>query len=127
MIPKLLYYLTFLLYNCSIPFTAEIGEGTTLGYGGMGVVIHARAKIGRNCLIAQQVTIGGRSHIPEVPVLGDNVYVGAGAKILGSVHIGSGSVIGANAVVIQDVPARSVAAGVPARIIKQDIDIGDYM
>lgn len=126
-LPKLIYYLIFLLYNCSLPYTAKIGKGTRLGYGGMGVVIHARAVIGSNCLIAQQVTIGGRSRIAEVPVIGDNVYIGAGAKVLGNVKVGSGSVIGANAVVVHDVPPRCVAAGIPARIIKENIDISKYV
>lgn len=121
-LPKLIYYIIFLLYNCSVPYTANIGKGTRLGYGGMGVVIHARAVIGSHCLIAQQVTIGGRSRIAEVPVIGDNVYIGAGAKVLGNVRVGSGSVIGANAVVIpHDVPPRCAAARIPARVIKEHI------
>lgn len=63
----------------------------------------------------------------EVPVIGDNVYIGAGAKVLGNVKVGSGSVIGANEVVVHDVPPRCVEAGIPARIIKENIDINDYV
>jgi serine O-acetyltransferase len=126
-LPKVIYYTIFLLYNSSIPFTADIGRGTKFGYGGMGVVTHARSRIGQNCLIGQQVTLGGRSHIYEVPVLEDSVYVAAGAKILGNVHVGEGAIIGANAVVIHDVPAHSVAAGVPARIIRENVDVNDYV
>lgn len=84
----------------------------------MGVVIHSRAVIGKNCKIAQQVTIGGRSGIYEVPVIGDNVYLGAGCKVLGNVIIGNNVVVGANAVVIRSVPDNAVVAGVPAKIVK---------
>ncbi|WP_437731640.1 serine O-acetyltransferase [Sorangium sp. So ce1335] len=118
-VPRLLYWLIFLLYNSSIPPSAEIGAGTRFGYGGMGVVVHARARIGRNVTIAQQVTIGGRSGHHEVPVVEDDVYLGAGAKILGPIRIGRGAVVGANAVVIKDVPAGATVGGVPARILKQ--------
>ena len=79
-------------------------------------------------MIGQQVTIGGRSHIFEVStIMGDRVYIGGGAKILSNVHVGDGAVIGANAVVIHDVPAHSVVGGVPARVIKENIDINDYI
>ena len=117
----------YLLYNCFIPYTCEIGKGTTFGYKGMGVVIHSRAKIGENCLIAQQVTIGGRSKIYNVPVIGNNVYIGCGAKILGDVVIGDDCVIGANAVVIHNVESGSVVAGVPARVIRTGIKMEDYV
>ena len=117
----------YLLYNCFIPYTCEIGKGTTFGYKGMGVVIHSRAKIGENCLIAQQVTIGGRSKIYNVPVIGNNVYIGCGAKILGDVVIGDECVIGANAVVIHNVESGSVVAGVPARVIRTGIKMEDYV
>lgn len=108
----------FFLYNSFIPYTCSIGDGTTFGYKGMGVVIHARAVIGKNCTIAQQVTIGGRSGIYEVPVIGDNVYLGAGCKILGNVKIGNNSIVGANSVVIHDIPENAVVAGVPAKILR---------
>ena len=126
LLPKLLWGLGYLCFNAHIPYTAEIGEGTQLGYGGMGIVIHGRTKIGRNCLIGQQVTIGGKSRHYEVPVIGDNVYIAAGAKVLGPIRVGDGAVIGANAVVVKDVPAHCVVAGVPARIIATDIDVADY-
>jgi serine O-acetyltransferase len=61
-----------------------------------------------------------------VPVIEDECFIGAGAKILGPVRIGTGSVIGANAVVIHDVPPHSVVVGVPARVIRKDIEIEDY-
>jgi serine O-acetyltransferase len=67
-------------------------------------------------------TIGGRSEQHDVPIIGNDVYIATGAKVLGALTVGDGSVIGANAVVISSVPARAVAAGVPARIVKTDID-----
>jgi serine O-acetyltransferase len=126
-VPRLIYYLIYLIYNASIPMNAEIGEGTKFGYGGMGVVLHSSCRIGRNVYIAQQVTIGGhRAPFSAVPVIEDECFIGAGAKILGPVRIGTGSVIGANAVVIHDVPPHSVVVGVPARVIRKDIEIEDY-
>ncbi len=126
-LPKLIYYLMFLVYNSSIPFKAEIGRGTRFGYGGMGVVIHERSRIGEDCVISQQVTIGGRAGHINPPRVGNRVYVGAGAKLIGDIDIGDECVIGTNSVVMQNVPNRSVVAGIPARIIKSNIDITYYM
>src|SRR5881398_3265639 len=78
---KALYY----LHSTYLPYQASIGEGTTLGYGGIGVVIHRDSRIGKHCLISQGVTIGGRSGIPGAPVIGDYVRIGAGAKVLGNI------------------------------------------
>lgn len=102
-----------------------MGGGTILAYGGVGVVIHKNAVIGKNCVIESNVTIGGRNNLPGVPVIGDNVFIGTGARILGNIHIGSGSIIGANAVVLHDVPERCSVAGVPARILHENIDIDE--
>lgn len=117
----------FLLYNSFIPYTCDIGEGTPFGYKGMGVVIHSRAKIGKHCIIAQQVTVGGRSKKEQVPVIGDNVYIGAGAKVLGDITIGDNVVIGANAVVLKDVESGCAVAGVPARVLKTGIKMKDLV
>lgn len=91
---------------------ARIGRNVMLPHPN-GVVIHQRAVIGDDCMIMQQVTIGEIDAGP-VPILGNNVYVGAGAKILGNVTVGDGAAIGANAVVLKDVPAGWVAVGIPA-------------
>lgn len=118
LLPKLIYYLQYLIFNCHVPYQAKIGKGTKFSYGGIAVVIHHRSEIGKNCTIGARVTLGGRSGIYEVPILGNNVYVGAGAVIIGDVTIGNNAIIGANAVVINDVKPNEVVAGVPAEHIK---------
>ncbi len=125
-LPRLIQRLSVLVFHCYIPYTVEIGDGFELGYWGLGVVIHPNVKIGRNVFVAQCVTIGGRSQAPGVPTIEDNVFIAAGAKILGDIVVGEGSVVGANAVVIRSVPPRSIVGGVPARIIRQNINVEDY-
>jgi serine O-acetyltransferase len=120
LVPEIVRKATFFLYNSYIPPQAEIGEGTLLGYGGIGVVIHKASRIGRHCLISQGVTIGGRSGQEGAPVIGDYVRIGAGAKILGNITIGDFAVIGANAVVVKDVAPGAVVAGVPARELRRE-------
>lgn len=106
-------------HNSFIPASCEIGNGTVFGYKGIGVVIHKRARIGENCLIAQQVTIGGRSGHHDVPIIGNNCEICTGAKVLGPIRLGDNVVIGANAVMLQDAPDNTVWAGVPAKMIKK--------
>src|SRR5688500_9573306 len=114
-VPDLLRKAIYYLHSSHVPPEADIGEGTMMGYGGIGVVIHKDAKIGRHCLISHEVTIGGRSGIAGAPVIGAYVRIGAGAKILGNIHIGDFAAIGANSVVVKDVPSAAVVAGVPSR------------
>jgi serine O-acetyltransferase len=92
----------------------DIGGGLMLPHG-FADVLHAR-RIGRDCLILQCVTLGRLQSDDGYPTIGNRVEIGAGASILGSIHVGDGSIIGANAVVLTDVPPDSVAAGVPARV-----------
>jgi len=106
------------LFSTWVPSSAQIGSGFVCGYWGLGVVIHKDAVIGNDCTVAQNVTIGRNPGDSRVPVLGDRVYVGAGAVIVGEITIGRGAVIGANSVVLTDVPAGAVVAGVPARVIR---------
>lgn len=127
LLPIFLTYCIRIIFGCYIPSSAQIGSGTKFGYGGIGVVIHARSIIGKNCIISQGVTLGGTSKKYGVPCLGDNVLVGCGAKIMGPVFIGDNVVIGANSVVIDNIPSNTLAVGIPARVIKQDIIIENYI
>lgn len=102
----------------SIPASAQIGEGTEFGYKGIGVIVHKRAVIGKNCIIGTNVTIGGKSGHYQVPRIGDNVDISTGAKILGPITVGDGCVIGANAVVIKDCPPYGLGRCSPPRCIK---------
>jgi len=124
-LPKIIYYIQFILFNSSVPYKCKIGGGTVFGYGGIAVVVHERAVIGERCVIGQNVTIGGKSKKYEVPIIGNHVYIGAGAKILGDVIIGDDVIVGANAVVTKDIPSNCVVAGIPAKIIKSNIDINE--
>jgi serine O-acetyltransferase len=99
-----------------VPIVCQLGGGLMLIHP-VGVVIKPNSRIGVNCLISQQVTLGVGGPIPGAPTLDGHVDVGAGAKILGGVRIGDHARIGANAVVLRDVPAGATAVGVPARII----------
>lgn len=105
----------------------EIHPGALIGRDffidhGMGVVIGETAIIGDNVLLYQGVTLGGtgKERGKRHPTIGDNVVIGAGAKILGNITIGDNSYIGSNAVVIRDVPPNSTVVGVPGRITKQE-------
>lgn len=127
LLPQLISYLIRFIFAAWIPHTASIGKGTIFGYGGLGIVIHGRAVLGEDCHVDQNVTIGGTSKKREVPNIGNHVYFGAGAKILGPIKIGNNVVIGANAVVITDIPDGSLVVGVPAKIVKSGIRMQDYV
>lgn len=109
--------------GADIPLKCAIEGGLLLPHPN-GIVIHPDARIGPNCLLFQQVTLGTGGPIPGAPVLGGHVDVGAGARILGGVTIGAHAVIGANAVVLCDVPAGATAVGIPARIVARDDPAG---
>jgi serine O-acetyltransferase len=102
--------------GAEIPLNARIGGGLLLPHPN-GVVIHQAAIVGPNCLIFQQVTLGIGS--VRAPIIGGHVDIGAGAKVLGDIVVGDHARIGANAVVISNVPPKSTAVGVPARIISR--------
>ncbi|WP_142412902.1 serine O-acetyltransferase EpsC [Hathewaya massiliensis] len=133
----IIYRITHLLYNKKLFFLSrllsqiarlltgiEIHPGAKIGKGffvdhGMGVVIGETTEIGDNVTLYQGVTLGGtgKDHGKRHPTLKDDVIVGSGAKVLGPITLGKGVKIGANAVVLKDVPDEATAVGIPARII----------
>ena len=127
-ITKFIEFVIFLLYNSRVPASVKIGRKTKFAYWGIGCVIHKDTVIGSDCLIGQGITIGGRGKRDGVPKIGNNVFIGAGSRILGPIEIGDNVIIAPNAVVIDDVKGNSVAGGVPAKIIKEDVeDIQDLL
>jgi serine O-acetyltransferase len=119
LLSKILEGLNYLIFNCSIPASVVIGKGTYFSHRGMSVVIHKNSKIGENCVIGTCVTLGGKGKgIEGAPCLGDRVVISTGAKVLGPVSIGDDTVVGANSVVLKDVPSGMTAVGIPATIIE---------
>lgn len=112
-LPQMLCRLNTMLHGLDIPSSVEIGPGLYIPHP-VGTVIMAR-RIGSRVTIVSAVTIGLRNG-PPIPTIGDDVYIGAGARILGGIKIGNRARIGANAVVLQDVPDDYVAVGVPASV-----------
>ena len=101
----------------------EIHPGATIGRRffidhGMGVVIGETAEVGDDVMLYHGVTLGGRSmeRVKRHPTVGDGVVIGAGARVLGPITLGEGAQVGANAVVVKDVPARATAVGIPATV-----------
>lgn len=122
--PLVIKYIIFLIFNSVIPYSTIIGKGSKFAYGAIGVVLHSKAIIGEKVIIGQGVTIGRQLDPDGIPKIGNNVYISAGARILGGITIGNNVIIGANSVVIKDVPDNCIVAGVPAKIIRtidQDI------
>lgn len=117
-LPKILKGITFVLYNSVVPYTAEIGKDTRFAYGGMGCVVHSRAKIGDRVIIGQNTTIGRSLDPEDIPTIGNDVYISAGARIVGNIHVGNNVIIGANAVVCKDVKDNCIVAGVPAKVLR---------
>jgi len=98
-------------------YADNIGKGLFIQHG-FATIIAAKS-IGENCWINQQVTIG-YSNDTDMPTLGNGVTINAGAKVIGNVTIGDNSVVGANAVVVKNVPANCTVVGIPAYIVKRD-------
>jgi len=108
-------------FGISIPFSTEIGSGFYIGHFG-NIFVYPECKIGKNCNISQGVTLGitHRGIYKGYPTIGDDVYIGPGAKIIGSVKVGNRAAIGANCVVTKDVPDAAVVVGIPGRVISYD-------
>jgi serine O-acetyltransferase len=109
------YHFWSVMTGAEIALNGDIGGGLLIPHPN-GIVIHPGARIGVNCLIFQQAAIGTRDSL-DAPTIEGHVDIGAGAKILGPVHIGAHARVGANAVVLGDVPRGGIAVGIPAKII----------
>jgi serine O-acetyltransferase len=108
-------------FGIGISYKTSIGPGLYIGHEG-GIVVSELAVIGKNCNLSHQVTIGvsRRGQRAGVPVIGDNVYIGPGAKLFGAIVVGDNVAIGANCVVTRDVPENGVVVGVPGRVISYE-------
>jgi serine O-acetyltransferase len=119
------FKLVEIMAGVSLPAHARIGKGFYVGHFG-NIIVHPDTVMGERCSISQGVTIGVLGGERQgVPRFGNDVYIGAGAKVLGGVTVGDGATIGANAVVIADVPAGATAVGIPARNIIKDARASD--
>ena len=113
---KVLYKFVQILTGIELPCEVIVGRNFVIDHFG-GIVVSGYAQFGDDCRIRNGVVIGLKNIAePVAPIIGNNVDIGAGAKILGAIKVGNNVVIGANAVVITDVPDNSLAVGVPARI-----------
>jgi len=111
----IIYRLNGLITHATIGRGAQIGPGFAIVHS-VGIVINSSVRAGKNLVIYHGVTIGADKH--RSPSLGDNVFIGAGAKIIGGIRIGSDVKIGANSVVTKDVPDGATVIGIPARIVR---------
>jgi serine O-acetyltransferase len=114
LLPGMLFRLNITLHGFDVPPATTIGPGLYIPHP-VGTVLSAE-RIGANVTLISSITVGMRGE-GEFPVIEDDVFVGAGARILGKVTVGAGAKIGANAVVVKDVPSGATAVGVPAKIL----------
>lgn len=112
-------------YGISISYRTRIGAGLYIRHFG-GIVVNQKAIIGKNCNLSHQTTVGRVNRGPQIgtPVIGDNVYVGPGAKVIGDIVCGNNVAIGANCVVTKDIPDNSVVVGIPGKIISSKGSVG---
>lgn len=121
-LPGVIQRLLYRRYGLEIWIGADIDGGLYIAHP-IGTVI-APTRIGKNCSIIASVTIGMRNEW-TFPQIGDNVFIGAGARVLGGITVGDNAVIGANAVVIHDVPAGTTVVGIPARAVRSNhVEVG---
>lgn len=105
------------LMGAELPAQVPAGPGLRLAHAGRGVILHHTASLGRNCSIYQQVTIGVRDD-GGAARLGDNVFLGAGARVLGDIDVADGTRVGANGVLLKPTQSGGTYVGVPARLVR---------
>ena len=123
---RLIDSLIRVVFAARIPAQADIDRTVHFSHNGLAVVVTKESKIGSGCQIGTHVVLGSNWPEAGAPTLGSNVVIHCGAKILGPVTIGDGAVVAANAVVRTDIPARCLAAGVPAVIKRENLDTERY-
>ena len=95
-----------------------VGPGLTIWHWGP-IIVNPKVRIGKNCVLNPMVVIGHKKPNEDAPKIGDNVFIGSGAKIIGAVTVGNNVIIAPNAVVTKDVPSNVIVAGIPCKIIKK--------
>lgn len=112
-----IYHLMQIILGCTIPYSADIEEGVNIAHF-HGIVIHQKSRVGGGTLLYQNCCLGGRNG-KGGPVIGKNCIIGAGACILGEIVIGDNVNVGANSVVLEDIPDNCTVVGVPGKIVKR--------
>lgn len=115
------------VFSAAIPAATRIHRTVFFGHNGLAVVINKACVIDEYVFIGSHVVLGGKTPFKMAPRICAHAVIHAGAKIIGPVRIGKGAVVGANAVVLADIPDHALAAGVPARVIKTHVDCNDYV
>jgi serine O-acetyltransferase len=115
---NLYYYNLQTAFSCELPYETQIGPGFYFGHV-FGTIINGRCRFGKNVNMSHAVTLGSIALGPRAgaPVVGDNVYIAPGAKLIGGITLGKGTAVGANAVVTRDTPENAVVVGIPAEVI----------
>lgn len=115
LLARIIWRLVYILFSCQIPPTTVLEKGVNIAHG-VGIVIHQNSIVGAGTMIYQNVTIGSGSG----PQIGKNCILAAGCCVLGDIVIGDNVIIGANAVVLNDIPDNCTVVGVPGKIVKKD-------
>lgn len=125
---RLFEFINYIICSNAVSAKADIGKNTKFWHRGVGCVVHYKVKIGDNCRILPNVMIGTKfaNGMPDeqVPILGNNIFVGTGAIIIGNIKIGNNVIIAANSVVTRDVPDNHYASGIPAvNRLRNDLNV----
>ncbi|MDR7083179.1 serine O-acetyltransferase [Arthrobacter ginsengisoli] len=123
LLPRVFTLMGRIVFGAYIPSECQIGKRCKIAYGGSGLVIHPKTIIGDDCLISPGVVIGGRAGSPVLPRIGNNVAIYPGAAVLGDLTIGDKAIIGANAVVIENVPPGGRVVAPKSRLLESPAEV----